>query len=264
MSAQERIVDLLTSRATEGLSEEEAMELDDTLHHLTDMREDELELAAAAVDLAFESAAGDVEPMPGHLKQRILEQGRAHLKSRPVNVTRFPRAVKPESRLLDGRNIGWWVAAAMLVLALWSPWSRQDKTPPPASTLAEQRETLLRDAGDAIRVAWTKPEVPGYEKVDGDVVWSSERQAGFMRLRGLPTNRNTVEQYQLWIVDPSRDERPIDGGVFDIPAGSSEVIIPIDAKLRADNPKVFAITLEQPGGVVVSDGPLLVVAPVDA
>ena len=65
-------------------------------------------------------------------------------------------------------------------------------------------------------------------------------------------------------MDPSRDERPIDGGVFDIPAGADEVIVPIDAKLRADNPAVFAITLEQPGGVVVSEGPLLVVAPVGA
>jgi len=85
-----------------------------------------------------------------------------------------------------------------------------------------------------------------------------------MRLSGLPANRSAAEQYQLWIVDPSRDERPIDGGVFDIPAGVDEVIVPIDAKLRAADPKAFAITLEQPGGVVVSDGPLLVVAPVDA
>ncbi len=85
-----------------------------------------------------------------------------------------------------------------------------------------------------------------------------------MRLRGLPANRAAVEQYQLWIVDPSRDERPIDGGVFDIPGGVDEVIVPIDAKLRADKPTVFAITLEQPGGVVVSDGPLLVIAAVDA
>ena len=96
------------------------------------------------------------------------------------------------------------------------------------------------------------------------MVWSNERQAGFMRLSGMPPNRSSAEQYQLWIVDPSRDEHPIDGGVFDIPAGVEEVIVPIDAKLRAEDPRAFAITLEQRGGVVVSDGPLLVVAPVGA
>ncbi|MBK6751223.1 MAG: hypothetical protein IPG67_14780 [Acidobacteria bacterium] len=32
-----------------------------------------------------------------------------------------------------------------------------------------------------------------------------------------------------------------------------DVIIPIDAKLKAKNPAMFAITVEKPGGVVVSD-----------
>ena len=49
--------------------------------------------------------------------------------------------------------------------------------------------------------------------------------------------------------------------MFDIPAGQTEVLIPIDAKLAVVDPKAFAITAEQPGGVVVSAGPLLVVAP---
>jgi hypothetical protein len=40
------------------------------------------------------------------------------------------------------------------------------------------------------------------------------------------------------------------------------VTIPIHAKLRIGRPKAFAITLEHAGGVVVSDGPLLVVAAV--
>ncbi len=62
-------------------------------------------------------------------------------------------------------------------------------------------------------------------------------------------------------MDPGRDARPVDGGVFDI-TGEGEVIVPIDAKLPIGTPAVFAITLEQPGGVVVSDGPLLVIAPV--
>jgi hypothetical protein len=39
----------------------------------------------------------------------------------------------------------------------------------------------------------------------------------------------------------------IDGGVFDAPS-TGEVVVPITARLRA----LFAVTVERPGGVVVS------------
>ena len=260
MNVQERLLDLLTSRATEGLSEEESKELDLALHELTDVAADDLDLAAAAAHLAFEGNSSDVETMPERVKQRILEQAQSH-----SVASESGRAEKPqtgERSALDARYVGWYAAAAMLLLALWAPWSPGPELPTPAPTLAEQRSLLIEGASDLLQVAWATPEIAEYAQVKGDVVWSNERQAGFMRLIGLPANRSAVEQYQLWIVDPSRDERPIDGGVFDVPAGVDEVVVPIDAKLRADDPKVFAITLEKPGGVVVSDGPLLVVAPV--
>jgi len=65
--------------------------------------------------------------------------------------------------------------------------------------------------------------------------------------------RGLKAQYQLWIVDPSRDaDAPVDGGVFDIPADGSPVVVPITAKLALSKPQAFVITLEQPGGVVKS------------
>ena len=74
-----------------------------------------------------------------------------------------------------------------------------------------------------------------------------------MRFRGLPANDPTNQQYQLWIFDENQDEKyPIDGGVFDVNK-DGEVIIPIDAKINVKNPKMFAVTKEKPGGVVVSD-----------
>ena len=73
-----------------------------------------------------------------------------------------------------------------------------------------------------------------------------------MRFSGLPAKDPTKAQYQLWIVDPARDERPVDGGVFNIPSDGGEVVVPIRAALRVDNPVAFVITVEQPGGVVVS------------
>jgi anti-sigma-K factor RskA len=70
----------------------------------------------------------------------------------------------------------------------------------------------------------------------------------------------------LWIFDGTRDDRyPIDGGVFNIPSGQSEVIIPITAKLEVRDPAMFAVTIEKPGGSVVSSRDRIVVlAPVAA
>ena len=73
-----------------------------------------------------------------------------------------------------------------------------------------------------------------------------------MTLTGIPINDPKKSQYQLWIVDPKRDEAPVDGGVFDIPTDGSPIVIPIVAKLALTQPQVFVITLEQPGGVVKS------------
>ncbi|HRH44728.1 MAG TPA: hypothetical protein PKY82_24030, partial [Pyrinomonadaceae bacterium] len=57
----------------------------------------------------------------------------------------------------------------------------------------------------------------------------------------------------LWIFDETQSEKtPIDGGVFDIKE-NGEVLIPIKANLKFKNPKLFAITREKPGGVMVSD-----------
>ena len=64
-----------------------------------------------------------------------------------------------------------------------------------------------------------------------------------------------MEQYQLWIVDPDRAPQPVDGGVFDVAARPGRQVIPIDPALVIDQPAAFVITLEQAGGVVVSEGP---------
>lgn len=252
MSGSERLLDLLAARATEGLSDVDRAELDRLLQTRDDVDTDAFELTAAEIDLAWSRAAEDTEPMPEMLRRRVLVRAGARRSRGP----------------LAPAFLGWYAAAAILLLALWSPWNRgpeRPATPPPAPpTLAELRESLIESSPDIVQVAWAPSEIESYTGVTGDVVWSDATQSGFMRLRGLPANDPSRAQYQLWIVDPSRDERPIDGGVFDVAASAGgEVIVPIDAKLRVDRPAAFAITLEQPGGVVVSDGPLLVVAPVE-
>lgn len=78
-----------------------------------------------------------------------------------------------------------------------------------------------------------------------------------MTFRGLAANDKAKEQYQLWIFDGERDEKfPVDGGVFDVGAAQAgpngEVIVPIIAKVAVGKPTLFAVTVEKPGGVVVS------------
>jgi hypothetical protein len=63
--------------------------------------------------------------------------------------------------------------------------------------------------------------------------------------------------YQLWIVDPARSAEPVDGGVFDVDSAGT-VRVPIDAKLSVRKPQAFVITLEKPGGVVVSSQKVVV------
>ena len=78
-------------------------------------------------------------------------------------------------------------------------------------------------------------------------------QEGYLRFTNLPKNDTGVYTYQLWIFDENQDPKtPIDGGIFDVNA-EGEIIVPITAKLRARGAKAFAITMEKPGGVMVSD-----------
>jgi anti-sigma-K factor RskA len=91
-----------------------------------------------------------------------------------------------------------------------------------------------------------------YGQATGSVIWSDSKQEGYMILNGIPANDPQLAQYQLWIVDPTRDEAPVDGGVFDIPTDGSPVVVPITAKLQVTQPQAFLITLEKPGGVVKS------------
>lgn len=127
----------------------------------------------------------------------------------------------------------------------------------------QQRRSELLGRPSTKQIAWTPGPTPLDAEVSGDVVWNQAEQAGYMTFDGLPVNDPSVQQYQLWIIDPQRDQHPIDGGVFDIKT-DGKVVVPIDAKLEVLDPKAFAITIEKPGGVVVSDqSQLPLLAPVE-
>ncbi len=141
---------------------------------------------------------------------------------------------------------GWAAAAAIALIALVN---RDSGEVSPRSNV--QTESQLREqAPDLIELKFQG--AGKFTQASGKVIWSDQLQKGYMILSGLPINDSKKLQYQLWIVDPKRDEAPVDGGVFDISADQSTVLVPIDAKLSLTKPQAFVITLEQPGGVVKS------------
>jgi hypothetical protein len=159
-------------------------------------------------------------------------------------------AAEPEEKPVSTISIlpwlGWGIAACLAGVLGVSHLKQE-----PSPDLAEQRADLLQNAPD-VQTSSFAGASPAYETVSGTVVWSDARQQGFMTLSNLSANNPAQKQYQLWIVDPTRDEIPVDGGVFDIPTGSQPVVIPVHAKLPVNHPAAFVITLEKPGGVVQS------------
>jgi anti-sigma-K factor RskA len=130
----------------------------------------------------------------------------------------------------------------------------------PTATLAERRTALLANARALLKLDWTATKDPAALAAQGDVVWDNVTQTGYMRFAGLAPNDPAKQQYQLWIFDAERgDKYPVDGGVFDVPAGQTEVLVPISAKLKVIKPAMFAVTVERPGGVVVSGRERIVV-----
>jgi Anti-sigma-K factor rskA len=169
---------------------------------------------------------------------------------------------------------GWLVAAACLLLAVGAfvtrkpgpgpvaiipppiPTPSATETAPPIpsarETTAQLRDKLLALAG-TVRAEFAATKDPAGKSAGGEVVWNKDQQRGTMTFRGLAKNDPSRIQYQLWIFDKTRDDKyPVDGGVFDVDAETGDVVVPIKATLPVNTPTLFAITIEKPGGVVVS------------
>ena len=284
----EAMIDLLVKQVTEGLSPDEQRALDVLDSEVASEHLRELEQAAAAIVVA---GSADAAPLPEALSQRLVRDAERHFAEARGETSRIEGASAgaggagiaslDEARRAGGgarRSSsswtgawGWLAAAACLVLAVFA-WNRQPAPSPPVAvvrpppvrvaepppsppvppTPAEEREQLLAKA-DALKITLGATKDPSAAGVTGDVVWDQATQRGFVRFVGLSPNDPALHQYQLWIFDGARDKRyPVDGGVFDVPPNSREVVIPIHAALQVLSPKAFAVTVEKPGGVVVS------------
>lgn len=260
---KEKLIDLLILKAVSGLDHAEQRELDDLNANTAD-EFSSIETTVATITIA---GAHIDEALPAHLFSKIAAEAQEFVgAAEAVSPWPLSRVRQQEAEPTGVSWFGWlgWVAAAAACIALalniWFTPKPIDvaevRTPPPVIkpvTPAEQREELIRSAAGMVKANWTAGNVKEMTQITGDVIWSDEKQTGYMRFKGLPKNDGTKETYQLWIFDKTqKKETPIDGGTFDVTA-DGDVIIPINAKLKAQGAEMFAITIEKPGGVVVSD-----------
>ncbi|HEX6124215.1 MAG TPA: anti-sigma factor [Pyrinomonadaceae bacterium] len=262
---KEIMLDLLCKKAVYGLDANEENRLAD-LQRRAGAQDESLsfELTAAAIMMA---SVDKGEEMPVALRDRIAADAEKHFEPRRSTSPAAP-AVADEP--VGGSLFGWlgWAFAAAACLALafnlyyttrTTDVAQVRPTPSPEAQLTpeQMRQRLIETSPDIARGAWAAGNVKDVTP-EGDIVWSDTKQAGYMRLKGLPVNDPTKETYQLWIFDETQsDKTPIDGGTFNVNS-EGEIIVPIDAKLQPRNTKMYAITIEKPGGVVVSDRKRLV------
>lgn len=270
---KERLLELLADQAIFGLSGEEQVELENLRQEFPEFANDNsFEFAASAIGLGNIKTR---ESMPASLQAKILAGADEY----------FPKEIEVEGRKVSDNNynfgntidtpsqetvrdnaeyeaprfsftqwLGWGVAALACIALIANIWmtrvpdGRQVAEGEPSA--AEQKQQLLASAEDVVKRNWNSPQED--ENLSGEIVWSNSQQKGFMTFRGLSPNDPNKETYQLWIFDETQGEKtPINGGVFDVDK-NGEVIIPIDAGLKVKKPKQFAVTVEKPGGVVVS------------
>lgn len=278
---KERLLELLADQALFGLSEQESKELKKLQNAFPELKNDiSFEQTAAAIDLGF---AENFEPMPQNLQAKILADADNYFGTKSnteeslndqesyVSGGALPTASRdaaintmsydsPKPSFMQW--LGWGVAAFACIALVANIWLTRInptevvqnpvpiETPKAEPTLAEKKQQFIASANDLVRSQVASPDNSG--ELKGEITWSNTKQEGYITLRGLPENDISKETYQLWIFDETQDEKtPINGGVFNVDK-NDEIIIPIDAEIQVRKPKMFAVTVEKPGGVVVS------------
>jgi anti-sigma-K factor RskA len=237
----DELEELLTLHVLEGLGRDDERELRTQLARRPEIDARDWERGASGLHLAL--VAEDVEPLPAALSARLRADARSAFGAAASSARSAGKGSVPRSPWTSAW-LAWGVAAAALLVLALQLGARG------APSLERQYAALVARA-DVVRSDWSAGDDPLARGVTGEVVWSPSEQRGFMRFKALARNDPRESQYQLWIFDGTRPaESPVDGGVFDV--RGDDVLIPIDAKIDVRDAALFAVTVEQPGGVVVS------------
>ncbi len=238
----DQLLDLLAERASGTLSPADEARLAELLEAagLKDSSDMDLAVAAAMNAFAASEEAPAMEETPAGLRDKLMadadqffgsEQPSAKVtdieSARSKRDAETPVAQVAPARSNSGR-MGWAVAAMLAVVLIFVLRPGAEVPVEPFDAVKARAELIAEAPGTTV-IEWTMPDVPAYKAVTGDVAWNDERQEGYLRLVGMPMNDPSIAQYQLWIVDSDRDANPVDGGVFDVPEGGGEIVIPIDA-----------------------------------
>lgn len=228
----------------------DAMRDDEVLSWLTQDRrnsldwnrldDEQLEAEAAAAMYALGSL-GEFEAMPDDVAARLA----ASMPAPAVPASADVPAPAPRRSWWHSVGLAWGSASFASLVAVTLAVRLLSLPPPPVPgkiALASPSHYALQPGPDAAGQA-----------VKGEVVWDPSKSGGYIKLSGLPINDPSREQYQLWIFDGKRDQRyPVDGGVFNV-SKTGEVELWIRVPIPVRDAAMFAVTVEQSGGTVVSD-----------
>ncbi|WP_428312521.1 anti-sigma factor domain-containing protein [Hydrocarboniphaga sp.] len=228
----------------------DAMRDDEVLSWLTQDRrnsldwnslDDEQREAEAAAAMYALGSLGEFEKMPDDVAARLIA-------SIPATAAATPPAAAvaaPKRGWWHSIGLAWGSASFASLVAVALALRLVSLPPPPIPgqiALASPAHYSLQPGPDAAGQA-----------VKGEVVWDPSKSGGYVKLSGLPINDPNREQYQLWIFDGKRDQRyPVDGGVFNV-TKNGEVELWIRVPIPVREAAMFAVTVEQSGGTVVSD-----------
>lgn len=271
---KQRLLELLADQTVFGLDENELMEVERLKKQYPDWNDDvTLELAAAAIGL---SQLEVKDELPVSLRTKIFATADDYFEtfepaSKVLNFTPHTGAaaesgnnvVETTAKSSPWQWLGWaFAAVACIALAVTLLTTRANQppeivktpevvpTPQPELSVEQKREQLLATATDRVIIPLTNPK--NEKEVVGEVVWSNVEQKGYARFSNLPINDAAKETYQVWIVDETRDQKtPLSAGVFNV-GKTGELVVPVNVQLEVRKPKMIAVTVEKPGGVVVS------------
>ncbi len=207
-------------------------------------------LLACDERLATDAGAMPTAAPPTALVARLHTLAKAH-RDGPAAASDAPPA--PLSLPRAPRR-DWLVAAASVAFGAAATWALLEAGRAGDGSAVADPARFLATHPSAVHWPWT-PTTDDHvvTPVAGEAYFDPETGDGLLVIDGLAPNDPAREQYQLWIFDEGRDERfPVDGGVFDVDA-RGRTVVPVHAKLPVGRPTLLAVTIERPGGVVVSE-----------